>query len=382
MEVLSESRLREINPLKWHSRIPEGGFAFGIADIDFQGPKGLADFLRSNLTDDFTYYQPKQGSPKARELVKQFMEDLGHSNVNLTDIQILPGTMLGIYSVMEWASRREGEVLILDPIYPPYHYHATFRGNKIYWSPFKENGSIDEEQLKNNCNKNTKLFAINNPNNPTGHILTESEIRLIRDLATEFDFYIVVDELYQQLVVSQGFQSLGSVDGLEDKVFTINGFSKANGLAGFRSGFIVTPSKESVEIQEIVSQTIVTPSPTSSLVAEFALTDQHLKAWTKDFANTTLKTSRFVAEKFNKEGYNCPNPSVGFFAFPDLGILEDEMFAGKLLETKGVEVVPGSQFGMHGSGKIRINCATSIQRLDDGTNRIFEMLNDFKKNLR
>lgn len=366
MRTLKADELRRICPVKWHKDIPKNGISLGVADIDFEGPGGVIPYIKSNLKNDFLFYQDQQGLPKTITSIIKF---LSHKNITAypANIQVIEGTMMGISIVMKWISRIDGDVAVLGPIYEPIHRHATTEGNQIKWIGMTDN-QPDMDELQEKVNQDTKMIVLCNPNNPTGHVYKYEELKLIRDLCLDYDVYIFSDELYEPLTEGNHI-SVASVDGLQERSILLYGFSKAYGLAGLRSGFMfLGPSYEN--IRYIASQQMVSPSPITSLVAEYALTSSEVSRWVSDFWVEVKDRTNFASEYLQDKNIDCPKPEGSFFIFPKFEGINDEKFADSLLKEKGVQVVPGSRFGPMGESHLRINCATSEERLEEGLSRI------------
>jgi aspartate/methionine/tyrosine aminotransferase len=373
---LSIENLRKFCPLKWHQDIPDDGIAMGMADIDFKGPEGLVDFLKSRLDENFSFYGHYEGLQSAINVGKHFLENKGIPKFETKKIQIIPGTMIGIYAVMEWASRKSGNVAIINPIYPPIHKHAEETGNKIKWInlDIKDSWHLDPEKLKENINSDTKLLVLNNPNNPTGTVFNDIDIKLISDLAEDFNFTCFVDELYYPLMFqNHNHVSLASLAGLHGRSISLHGFSKTYGLAGWRSGFLFIDHPDLKQIKYIIEQLLVSPSPIASSVMEFALSEQAVKKWQNSFNKQIELNTNMAVELLNDSGFKCIKPEGTFFVFPNIN-RNGTVFRNPLLEHYGVEIVPGSEFGPAGNEFIRINCATTSERMEIGLKRIIKAL--------
>jgi aspartate/methionine/tyrosine aminotransferase len=363
--------------LKWHKDIPDNGVGMGIADIDFKGPNGLVSFLLKNLKDDYSSYGPFEGMKSVIEIGKHFLESNSVLNVHPEQIQIIPGTMIGIYAIMEWISRKPGKVTIINPIYPPIYRHASQTGNKIDWVDLNINNNwrLDHESLKGKVGRHTKLIVFNNPNNPTGTVYKKDDLQLIADLAQEFKIPCFVDELYYPLIFNENFIHFGSL-GLEEGFISLHGFSKSYGFAGWRSGFMHISHPEFKEIKYIIEQLIVSPSPVTSLTMAYALTSSIVKSWQKSFQARIFENVKRAVDLFTQGGIECVVPEGGFFVFPKINV-DDGKFKEYLLKKFGIEVVAGSEFGPAGKRFIRVNCATSQERVELGINKIIEALDLF-----
>ncbi|OLS24937.1 MAG: putative N-acetyl-LL-diaminopimelate aminotransferase [Candidatus Heimdallarchaeota archaeon LC_3] len=366
LHVLSIENLRKFCHLKWHDDIPDDGIAMGIADIDFKGPDGLVDFITTHLHEDMSFYGPYEGIPSAIEAGNQFLLSKGIPLSESKNLQIIPGTMMGIYLVLEWISRKLGEILMINPIYPPFINHAKQTCNTIKWLDLQiaDEWHLNEEKLKENVNENIKLLVFNNPDNEVGIVFKEDEIRLISDLSEDYAFPCFVDELYEPLTFKKSNHiSLASLENMQNRCFTLFGFPKAYGFAGWRSGFMHLAHPEFEAIKYIVEQILVAPSPVTSLVMEFALTSPKVFKWKIAFRDQMEHNTELVTRLLTENNIECVRPEGGFFVFPKIE-LEDYKFKKDLLINQGVEVVTGSEFGPAGKGFIRINCATSEERME------------------
>jgi aspartate/methionine/tyrosine aminotransferase len=375
VEVLSDDELKVVAPVKWHEKIPPNGISLGIADVDFKGPEGIVQFLRDSLQGDFSFYQDQSGLDVAINAVQRFFNNRGVT-AEKENIQIIPGTMLGIYAAMKWVSRRDGKVVCLGPIYEPIHRHATDVGNEIAWVPIADQ-KLDLDQLGKTIDDNTKMIALCNPTNPIGHVFSEIELKAIRDYVVDLDIACFSDELYEPLVFSKKHIPMQTLPGMEDRTISLYGFSKAYGLAGYRSGFMYFGSQVSEEVKGIINSQLVSPSPIASFVCQFALEDPQAQRWVNEFKNLMEHNTRIAARMFQDEGYSCDIPSGCFFIFPNIRV-SDEPFVEHLLSSQGIQVVPGSHFGPTGENHIRINCGTSEVRLLEALQRIFTCLASYK----
>ncbi len=377
LNLLSANELRKKCPIKWHDRIPDYGISLGVADIDFSGPEGVVDFIKSNLDESFAYYQDHSGLNGAITKITDYLKNIG-IKADKQNIQVTPGTMMGIYAAMKYASRRDGKIVYIGPLYEPIHRHGKDNNNEIDWVGIDyKNSTINEEDIKNTVNNNTKMIAINNPSNPIGYSYTKNTLELIRDLAIDYDLTVFSDELYAPLVFEKNFVAAPSINGIEDRIIALYGFSKAYGLAGYRSGFMYLGDNLAEEVKYIIESQMVSPSPISSLIAEYALGDKRAQKWVSDFRKYMRTTTIFASKYLRDNGIPCHTPDSTFFVFPDLGI-DDVKFAEDLLIKKAVQVVPGSYFGPMAAGHVRINCATSVDRLKEGLDRLIELWKEYK----
>lgn len=372
LEVLSAEELRKKCPVKWHAKVPKDGISLGVADTDFKSPEGVMEFIKSRLDESFGFYQQQSGLDGAIKAIRKFFVERGLRSEYL-NIQVIPGTMLGIYAGMKYASRREGKIVMIGPLYEPIHRHGTDTGNELEWVPIEKDG-VNLDILREKVNDETKMIAINNPSNPNGHVYTREELETIRDLVLKYDIVAFSDELYEPLTLNEKQHiPLASIKGMEDRTIALYGFSKAYGLAGYRSGFMYLGDKVSEEVKHIVEAQLVSPSPLESIVAEYALSDERSIKWVKAHRDQVQENVIKASRMFRHRGFDCDVPNGCFFIYPNIG-MDDVKFSEHLLEKRGIQVVPGSVFGPTGVNHLRINCSTSFDRLEQGLMIVFEEL--------
>ncbi|MHA2031242.1 MAG: pyridoxal phosphate-dependent aminotransferase [Candidatus Kariarchaeaceae archaeon] len=370
IKLLSVNELKTQCPFKWHDNIPDNGISFGVADVDFEGPAGINEFLKSRLDGSFSFYQAQVGMDSAFDSIENYFETK-QIQVDRANIQIIPGTMMGIYAAMKYASRREGKIVVLGPIYEPIHKHATDNNNPIEW--INIDGKLDIDLLNENINSETKMIAICNPTNPIGYNFSKPEIKAIRDIVIDNDIVCFSDELYEPLVFNEPLTSVLAIEELRERSICLYGFSKAYGLAGYRSGFMYAGTELIDEIRGITNSLLISPNPIASLVCEYALSDERSRKWVRDFRDLMSSNTKLASRMFRDKGYECITPSSCFFVFPNLRV-NDVEFVPRLLENQGVQVAEGQKFGSAGKGHVRINCGTSEERLVEGITRIFQEL--------
>ncbi len=375
--LLSEQELREKCPLKWCPEVPPNGSALGIADIDFKGPDTVLDFLKAHLKEVYEFYQPREGLPLAINAGLKFLQELGVKSVESEHLQVIPGTMMGIYAAMEWASRQGGEIILIDPIYPPILEHAKNHGKvKFVHLDETKDWRFDEEAFKHAVTTETTMVALVNPNNPTGTHFQEQELRVIGDLAEEYEFTVFTDELYEPLVFEHEHTPMGAIPQVHGRLISLYGFSKAYGLAGFRSGFLYLNHEQHDEIKHIISEVLVSPSPITSLIMKYALTDPVAQQWKQTFAEKMKETTSYATKYLNDHGIPTIQPRGTFFVFPDIKV-NDKDFVNYLMKEHATQIVPGFVFGPAGKHHVRINCATSNERLQKGLERIISGLKQY-----
>jgi len=234
---------------------------------------------------------------------------------------------------------------------------------------------LDCEKIKRAITPKTRAILINSPNNPTGAVYPAEDLARIAEIALEQDLYLISDEANRLFVYDKAkAASLFDIEDIRDLLIVTRSFSKNYGMTGFRIGYIAAPQefiRAVAGLQSHMTGNVCTFAQYGSLKA-LDMNHRELEAWRTDMASKRDYAYRQAAEIFN-----CQKPQGAFYLFPDVrrhlqnGVTSAE-FAGRLLETAGVAVVPGEAFGM--PGHIRISYAVSKDKLASGFDKIREAL--------
>ena len=208
------------------------------------------------------------------------------------------------------------------------------------------------------------------PNNPTGAIMTEEELKPIVDFVIEHDLFVISDEIYSELTYSGTHASIGAFPGMKERTIVINGFSKSYAMTGWRLGYACGPKVILDQILKIHQFAIMCAPTTSQYAAVEAL-----KNGDEDIAmmrEAYNQRRRYLMHAFKEMGLQCFEPYGAFYVFPcikEFGMTSDE-FAERLLREEKVAVVPGSAFGESGEGFVRVSYAYSLKHLMEALEKI------------
>ena len=210
----------------------------------------------------------------------------------------------------------------------------------------------------------TKILVLPFPNNPTGSIMTEEDLKPIAELCVKHDIFVISDEIYSELTYEYPHTSIASLPGMKERTVLINGFSKAYAMTGWRLGYACAPDVILHQMLKIHQFAIMCAPTTSQYAAVEALRNgDDDVAMMRESYN---QRRRFLVHTFREMGLDCFEPFGAFYIFPSiksLGMTSDE-FAEELLKKEKVAVVPGTAFGDSGEGFLRISYAYSLERSD------------------
>ena len=238
---------------------------------------------------------------------------------------------------------------------------------------------LKPDELLNAITDKTKILILPYPNNPTGAIMEEDDLRAIAEIIKEKDILVMSDEIYSALTYKEKHTSIASLDGMKERTILINGFSKAYAMTGWRLGYACGP-KEIIEQMTKIHQFAIMCAPTTSQYAAV----EALKHGDKDVEEMRQaynQRRRFLLDAFRKMNLECFEPYGAFYVFPcikEFGMTSEE-FATRFLQEEKVAVVPGTAFGECGEGFLRISYAYSLESLKLAIGRLEKFVNKLRK---
>jgi aspartate aminotransferase len=352
--------------------------SLGLGEPDFNTPDYIIDATNQAMRNGFTGYSDSMGLPDLRERISYKLKSENACNYEPNQIIVTPGAKQAIFLALAALLQPGDEVINFTPYYVSYVPIAKIAEPNCIIHHIKLNKddfSIDFEQLEKAISHKTKVLLLNTPNNPSGKIFTKEELRKISELSCKYNFYVIADEIYEKLCFGdEEHISIASFDNMLERVFTINGFSKAYAMTGWRIGYIASP-KAFVSTINKLQQHINTN--TCTFVQKGALAalngqDLHIQEY-----NIKLKSRFELLRSFidNQNIISCRIPKAGFFAFADISKvnMNSNEFCSVLLDRTGIAITPGIACGKDWDDHIRISLAADEMILDEALRTI----NDF-----
>ncbi|KAA8923393.1 pyridoxal phosphate-dependent aminotransferase [Thermoplasma sp.] len=350
-------------------------YNFGIGEPDFTTPEDIIDYAFEMAKQGKTHYTPSAGIMELREKIAVKLKARNGISANAENVLVTP-TKFGINLAMMVILNPGDEVLIPDPYYVSYPDIVKLAGGKPVPVKTTEDYDIDLDEMRKYVTPRTRALILNNPNNPTGKVLSEKEVRDLADFAIENDLYIVSDEIYEDLIYDGRLYSPASL-GPEafSHTITLNGFSKGYAMTGWRIGYFVA-TEEIVEAANIIQQqTITCTSSISQYAALRALDDTESPSKMRsEFQKRRDLTYKILSES---EDLKIHKPEGAFYVFPGYSKdISSEKLSEMLLNKEQVVVTPGSAFGERGRHHFRISFATSEDVIIDGLERLVKFMRD------
>jgi aspartate/methionine/tyrosine aminotransferase len=345
-----------------------------IGEPDFDTPAHVREAAKRALDEGATHYAPFPGIPELRKAIaddvtrrKGFPADPSQVFVTVGGKGVMLYAILGLIDPGD-------EVIVPDPGYPIYESLTRFVGATPVPIPIRmeHDFRLDVEELASLITPRTRLLIINSPANPTGGVLTRSDLERIAELAEEHDLWVMTDEIYGRILYDGAEHvSFASLPGMADRTIVLDGFSKTFAMTGWRLGYAVVPESLKEVYGELVINTI-SCAPTFVQVGAVAALmgpQDDVEAMVVEFKGRR----DLVVQGLNEiNGIRCATPLGAFYAFPDIsgtGLTGAE-FAERLLTEADVCVLAGTAFGGVGGEHIRISYANSRENLTEALNRI------------
>jgi len=367
-------------------RIRAGHPVIGLSagEPDFDTPAPISEAGIQAIKDGFTHYTNNLGVPELREAIsRKFKEDNG---LDYSPNQIIcsNGAKQSVAQAITVLVRDGDEVLIPAPYWVSYPEMVRFAGGvPVALSTTVESGYLlTPAQLEEAITDKTRLLILCSPSNPTGGVYSPDMLQgLVDVLARHPHVYVVSDEIYEHIVYDTEHRSIASFDGMKERTMTVNGFSKAYAMTGWRLGYLAGPQPVIKAASKLQGQLTSAPSSISQMAGIAAL--EMDKSIVDEMVASFRRRRDLMLDRLRRlPMVEVPEPQGAFYLFPDIGAwLGSETQSGNviessqdlcmhILENHDVALVPGQAFGAPTG--IRISYAASeldllqaCDRLDD-----------------
>ena len=338
-----------------------------VGEPDFPTPENVVEAGKNALDAGHTGYTPSNGIPALKEAIVDKLEADGLA-YGTDEIIVTPGGKQALYETFQALVDDGDEVVLLDPAWVSYEAMAKLAGGSLSRVDLSESNFQLEPalaELAETVSDNTELLVINSPSNPTGAVFTDAALEGVRDIAVDHDVTVIADEIYDAITYDTEQTSVGSLDGMTGRTVTINGFSKAYSMTGWRLGYLAAP-------ESLVEQAGKLHSHSVSCAANFV---QHAGVEALENTDEAVAEMRdafearrdMLVDLFAEHGKDVPIPDGAFYMMlPVDG--DDQAWCEGAIEDAYVATVPGSAFGT--PGYARLSYAASEERLREGVDRL------------
>lgn len=353
-----------------------------IGEPDFDTPVHIKEAGIQAIRDNYTHYSPSAGILQLRDVIADYAAKFRRVEpFSAENVVVAPGAKPVIWNILSAILSPGDELVYFDPAYPAYASCANYLGAKVVPIPLHEekNWRMDLDELERRVGANTRAVMINSPHNPTGGVLTQSDLERIAELSQKHDFLVIADEIYSRNFYENEFKSIVTIPGMRERTIIVDGFSKAYAMTGWRLGYAIMPA----QLAKIVT---LFNNNTFSCVATFVQQagiaallgpDEPVREMNETFRR---RRDRLVNGINKIAGLSCAMPEGAFYAFPNVKAIaqDDKALAAFLLQEGGVACLGGSAFGAAGRGYLRFSYAASLEDIDYALEQMARCIPMFK----
>ena len=359
----------------------ENVISLGVGEPDFHTPWAVRRSAITALEKGKTVYTANSGLIELRKTICGYINrKTGVEYDPASELIVTVGGSEAIDLGIRALINPGDEVLIVEPCFVCYAPIVELTGGVAVTVETKaEDGfKLTAEALKEKITDKTKLLILPFPNNPTGAVMSRSDLEPIAELLRGTDIMVLSDEIYSELTYEGRHVSITELDGMKERTMLVNGFSKAFAMTGWRLGYVAAPAPIIKQMLKIHQYAIMCSPTVSQYAAIEAMTS--CEGEVVKMVNEYNIRRRWLVQALNGIGLTCFDPKGAFYVFPSIKStgLTSQKFCEELLYKHNVAVVPGDAFGSCGEGYIRISYAYSLKHLMEAVERISEFVEELK----
>ncbi len=364
---------------------------FGAGEPDFNTPDYINAAAKKAIDIGFTKYTPASGTPQLKKAVcEKFLKDNG-LYYEPEQIVVSSGAKSSLYHAICAMVNPGDEVILPTPYWLTYpELIGLAQGKTVYVDCVKENGyKMTADQLEKAITEKTKCVIINSPNNPTGAVYSEDELKSIAKVIEKHGLYVISDEIYEKLVYGgeKHYSIACCSDYMKEHTVVVNGVSKSYAMTGWRIGYFAAPRDIAKAAASMQSHTASNPCSISQYASVEALTSPESDKFISEMQKTFDERRKYMVEVLqNTENVVCIEPKGAFYVFADVSACYGKKFNGAPINgslsfadaalNKGVAVVPGLAFG--DDKCIRLSYAISLSDIKEGLERLKLFIKELK----
>jgi aspartate aminotransferase len=342
----------------------------GLGQPDFDTPQHVKEAAKNAIDGGFCSYTPNKGYPELLDAISGYYQRYGLT-ASQDNVIVTAGGSEGLHLAFEVLIDPGDQVILPDPGFVAYSALTYLAGGIPISAQLKPENDFTVlfENVADLITDKTKVLVLNSPSNPTGSIQSYDEIKALVELAQDYNFYIISDEVYDRIIYEGEHISPASID--PERVVVINAVSKTYAMTGWRLGYAIAPYNVIEEMLKVHQYIQACASSISQKAAFAAL------AAPQDFIDSMVSEFKqrrdLVLERL--EGIaDCVTPKGAFYVFPNVAAYGNSQDVTSELAKAGVIVVPGQAFGHCGEGYIRISYAADRTKIDSAFDIIESVL--------
>ena len=383
MDQLVPSGIRKVNEKALEmERAGETVYHFEIGRPDFDTPEYIKRACIESLENGEVFYTSNFGMMELRQTIADYLNRRSHTGYQAENILVTTGLSEAVFDLLCTILDEGDELLIPDPVWMNYLNVPKLLGAvPVSYELREENGfQLDLKGIREKITDKTKALLIVTPNNPTGGVLSEETLKGLAQIAIEKDILVIADEVYERLIYDgETHISIASLPGMQERTFTMNGFSKTYSMTGWRIGYVAAPKEYIIAMNKLHQHNTTCAPSFGQRAAIAALRNEHGEV--EKMVEEYKRRRDYAVEAINSiPGLSCLSPKGAFYIFINckkLGKTSAEL-AQYLLENAKIAMVPGDVFGPGGEGYLRMSFANSYENIVEGCRRLKEAVEELK----
>ena len=330
-------------------------------------PDFVKEAMKAAVDANHTRYAPSSGIPPLLEALRAKLARKNRIDVPTEQLIVTAGGAHGLFCAFQASVNPGDDVMFFAPYWTPIRDQVSFAGGNAVRVPWDEVREGDLRGiLEAHRTPKTRVIYVNSPANPTGDMLTATQLQAVAAFAIEHDLTVIADEAYEDLVYDGEHVSIASFPGMLERTITVFTFSKSFSMTGWRIGYLAAPEPFMQFIRKLVLNSVNGVSTPTQHAALAAVTAD--SSWFAPILEEYRERRNRVVAAFNSAGFRCLTPPGAFYTFPDVRerLGNDSWKAMEtLLERTSIASVPGAVFGPEGEGHLRMSFSTSIEVIEE-----------------
>jgi aspartate aminotransferase len=346
-----------------------------VGEPDFATPEHIVQAGIRALKEGKTKYTPSAGIPELREAIARHVSATRGVKIGAEQVVVTPGAKpIMFFSLLSLVEPGD-EVLCPAPGFPIYESMIDYCGGTPVPYILREENRFrfDPDEFRAKANAKTKMIILNSPHNPTGGVLEEGDLRIVAEVAQEYDITVFTDEIYWRVLYDGTFSSVLAIPGMAERTILLDGFSKTYAMTGWRLGWGVMPLPLVPHVTRLQTNSNSCVAGFTQAAGVEALTGPQ-DAVDKMVAQFHLRRDTLIDGLNAIPGFKCLKPRGAFYAFPNTAATgwDSRKLADYMLNEAGVACLSGTAFGDAGEGYLRFSYANSLENIKKALLRIRE----------
>ncbi len=351
--------------------------ALGRGDPDFDTPEHIVAAAQKALAEGVHHYTTPTGLPQLRQAIAQKLKEDNGLDYAAEEVVVCNGCQEALYIIMQALLNPGDEVLLQMPRFNAYDHMIDMAGGKVVAVPTYEadDFALLPAEIEKRITPRTKVLAVVTPNNPTGGVIPPAVLQQIAQLAVERNLIVISDEIYEKIIFDDlPHVSLATFPGMRERTITVNGFSKAYAMTGWRVGYLAAPHPFVRAITEVKHTLTICTSTPMQMGALAALTgpQEPVQAMRAEYDRRRHVMMKALDELGLSYGY--PGGAMYVYANVSLTGLDSETFCLELLQRAKVMIFPGTLFADEHKNHIRISLLAPMPKMEAAVQRLKEFV--------